>query len=243
MTYPVNRKNGDLLVNVPERNIVTTYPVNFIGRRTNGFGEVQNENFLHLLENFADNSEPNNPVIGQLWYYTTASKLYVCVQESPVAWAPIQRIWESQPPDPDLGELWWDDGETVLKVWNGSSWVTIGPLDDSLYTQGIEQFSGASSVWTYTLANNESALVEAKIVAKDTSSGMESVTWIITANPVRQGSSAASIIDDPNIETVSRSGGAGAWTAVPDVNGNNFRIIVTATANTVLTVYFEAVKA
>ena len=41
------------------------------GRNTTSYGTIIAENFLHLLENFAKNTSPANPVEGQLWYDTT----------------------------------------------------------------------------------------------------------------------------------------------------------------------------
>lgn len=40
----------------------------FLGRASNNYGERLQENFLHLLENFSSEVEPNNPVHGQLWF-------------------------------------------------------------------------------------------------------------------------------------------------------------------------------
>ena len=37
------------------------------GRNTTAYGTAIAENFLHLLENFAFNTAPTNPVEGQLW--------------------------------------------------------------------------------------------------------------------------------------------------------------------------------
>ncbi|KKM79173.1 hypothetical protein LCGC14_1352580 [marine sediment metagenome] len=47
----------------------TTTSLSLIGRGTLNYGERFNENFLHLLENFAsDGTEPTDPIVGQLWY-------------------------------------------------------------------------------------------------------------------------------------------------------------------------------
>src|SRR5210317_1273318 len=41
------------------------------GRNVTSYGQAVSENFLHLLENFANSSAPERPVEGQLWYDTS----------------------------------------------------------------------------------------------------------------------------------------------------------------------------
>ena len=45
--------------------------LNIPGRNTTAYGSSIAENFLHLLENFANSVQPVNPVEGQLWYDNT----------------------------------------------------------------------------------------------------------------------------------------------------------------------------
>lgn len=45
--------------------------VNLLGKNYIGYGPLLAENFLHVLENFANTTQPANPVEGQLWYDTT----------------------------------------------------------------------------------------------------------------------------------------------------------------------------
>ena len=50
---------------------LTATPLTLVGRLTPGWGEAFNENFLHLLENFADTRPPPSPISGQFWYQDT----------------------------------------------------------------------------------------------------------------------------------------------------------------------------
>lgn len=64
MAYQVNKYNGTLLTTVEDGTIDTTTDLRFIGKNYAGYGEVQNENFLHLLENFANTSAPSKVLTG-----------------------------------------------------------------------------------------------------------------------------------------------------------------------------------
>ena len=58
-------------ITVEDSSINTETSMKLPGRLTTDYGQSVNENFLHLLENFANASPPANPVEGQLWYDTT----------------------------------------------------------------------------------------------------------------------------------------------------------------------------
>ena len=75
MAYIINRYNGTVLTSVEDGTINQTTELKFVGKNFSGYGEIQNENFLHLLENFASNSAPLKAISGQLWYDSSTTKL------------------------------------------------------------------------------------------------------------------------------------------------------------------------
>ena len=76
MAYQLDRFNGTFLVNVDDGSIETnSTDLRFVGKNYAGYGEVQNENFLHLLENFANTTPPPKVINGQIWYDTANKKL------------------------------------------------------------------------------------------------------------------------------------------------------------------------
>ena len=72
MSYTLTLTNGTLLETLADGSAdsVTT-SLNLIGRNYAGYGLFLNENFIHLLESFANSSAPPNALKGQLWFDTT----------------------------------------------------------------------------------------------------------------------------------------------------------------------------
>lgn len=98
-----------------------------IGKNYAGYGEPQNENFLHLLENFASPVAPAGSVEGQLWWDKVNNKMLV---RSGSGWRMVSGTSNTTlaPTTVNNGELWWDPTTQQLKAYNGSSWDTIGPI-------------------------------------------------------------------------------------------------------------------
>ena len=78
MSYTITLTNGTIKTEVADGQInqVAT-DLTLIGKNISGYGTYLNDNFVHLLENFANTSQPNHPLLGQLWYDTNDSKLKV----------------------------------------------------------------------------------------------------------------------------------------------------------------------
>ena len=69
MAYNIYKSDGTQLVALDDYLIDnTTLSINLIGKNVSGYGTQQNENFLYLLENFANSVPPADPLAGQLWF-------------------------------------------------------------------------------------------------------------------------------------------------------------------------------
>lgn len=126
MTYRVDRFNGTFLVNVADGTVDTTTDLRFIGKNYAGYGEVQNENFLHLLENFANTSAPPKAILGQIWYDSGLKKLkfYDGTQFKTASGAVASNI---APAGLSSGDFWFDTTTDQLYTWNGAEFTLIGP--------------------------------------------------------------------------------------------------------------------
>jgi hypothetical protein len=68
MAYTLNLTSSPALVTVTDETLDNTYALTFVGRNRGEWGEVVNENFLRLMENFASSTPPSTSVEGQLHY-------------------------------------------------------------------------------------------------------------------------------------------------------------------------------
>jgi hypothetical protein len=78
MTFNIRKTNDDLLVSIPDgtRDTARSSLILF-GRNFASWGTAINENFVHLMEHFADQTPPQNPLKGQLWYDTINKEMKV----------------------------------------------------------------------------------------------------------------------------------------------------------------------
>ena len=126
MAYQVDKFNGTFLTSVADGTIDTTTDLRFVGKNYAGYGEVQNENFLHLLENFANTTSPPKVLEGQIWYDSGNKKLkfYDGTKFKSASGAETS---DSAPGGLGIGDFWWDTAAKQLYTWSGAEFILIGP--------------------------------------------------------------------------------------------------------------------
>ena len=78
MSYNITLTNGTTLTKVNDGTInQTVTDLTLIGKNSTGYGGFFNDNFVRLLENFSNSSQPNFPLTGQLWYDTSENRLKI----------------------------------------------------------------------------------------------------------------------------------------------------------------------
>lgn len=138
MSYIVNKSNGELLTELVDGTVdqdVTN--LTLIGKNVSGYGEFINENFVRLLENFANSSPPDRPILGQLWFDTTENRLKV-YNGSGFNIGSSSRIGDTRPGDLTEGDFWINASENQLYFYDGQDTVLVGPLYKT--SQGISGF-------------------------------------------------------------------------------------------------------
>ena len=127
MAYQINKTDGTVVATVADGQLDTlSTDLSLIGKNFNGFGEALNENFIKLLENFADSARPLRPVRGQLWFDTSELKLkiYSGTEFIPVSSATIAN---TQPATLGVGDLWFDNFNKQLYFFDGATTILLGP--------------------------------------------------------------------------------------------------------------------
>lgn len=143
MSYTINRYNGTQVTVVADGTIDSTLSLKLIGKNYAGYGEVQNENLVFLLENFSGSNSPNNPLSGQIWFDSANSKLKF-YDGSKYRVASGAEASATAPVGLTPGEFWYDTSNKQVYVWNGSTFTLVGP--QSVAGAGTTQMQSVSVI-------------------------------------------------------------------------------------------------
>ena len=142
MSYRVDRTDEtNIPINVEMSVTKRQLGLTWVGQYYSRYGEVQSENFLRLLENFASDTQPNsnddpglalNNVIGQLWYHTddtdtnlrTTLKVFNDNRHTGTdGWKRLELIINNLEPSIHTeGEMWYQPSTNTVKVSRGNRW-------------------------------------------------------------------------------------------------------------------------
>jgi len=126
MAYVITKTTGEKLTIVNDGTIDQTTNLTLVGRNYSNFGQIINENFVKLLENFANTTAPTAPIMGQLWYDSTNKKLKV-YNGSLFTGLPQIISSASQPTGQTNGDMWYDTSVQKLYLYDDSKYNLIGP--------------------------------------------------------------------------------------------------------------------
>jgi microcystin-dependent protein len=183
MAYILNKSNGQQLTVLNDGltdNALTS--LSLVGKNVTNFGDAQNENFVFLLENFANSSQtggqPRSPLIGQLWYDTTLTVNRPLVFDG-TRWRPLAVSWYDTTSSNSVinalsipnypfgasmpGDFWVDSVNKQMYVITstGSDRVLIGPeyvpgfSTTKMSSESLQDTAGNSHPVIKTILNGE----------------------------------------------------------------------------------------
>jgi len=147
MSYTITLTNGNTLAVVADQSFdKVSSSLTLIGKNVNAYGQYVNENFVQLLENFANISAPINPVAGQLWFDTSEQRLKV-YSTALTDFKPVGSPTNFPSTDPDnnypdgsvSGDLWWNPTWKELRYFDGFKWYKTA--------EQFNPFGGGKSGW------------------------------------------------------------------------------------------------
>ncbi len=198
-TETTNPAKPTLTVN--DQTLNTETSLTFVGKNYAGYAPLIAENFLHLLENFAKNTPPDNPVQGQLWYDNNADVNLLKVYDG-TQWVNSGSVKKSSsaPNTALAGDLWADTVNQQLYLYSGSAWLLVGPQFSSGTKTGptvetiIDTVNVSHSVISLYANNNRIAIISREaFTPKASISGYLSINQGINLNANDATSSSAPI--------------------------------------------------
>jgi hypothetical protein len=132
MAYLVNQTNGTLLATVLDGAVDRTHAgIALVGKKVTNYGEIQNENFVRITENFSSPDSPVSPLEGQLWWNSTSNTLSVF---DGAAWNTVG-TWNSVP---------------TSAIGKAGDKIGLLAFDTTFLYVCTGAYNGTSSIWTRT---------------------------------------------------------------------------------------------
>ena len=227
---------------VADQTLNSQTSLTFVGKNYAGYAPVVANNFLHLLENFANNSAPDNPIEGQLWYDNTSGVNLLKVFDGAI-WTSAGSIKKagSAPvaANSNPGDLWVNTTTSQLYVFSGSNWLLVGPQFSSGSLTGtvVDTVVDTANV-THSVISLYANNYQLAIISKETFTPKSTIVGFTTIN---QGFNLSNV-DSTNTTSLSRIWGTASnadallvtGVSVPAVNF--LRSDISSTSNFPLTI-------
>lgn len=132
--YTIRTTDGTTLGTIADGTVDNTATsLTLVGRNFSNYGQIMTDNLVSIVENFAYDIPPSNPLEGQLWWDTddTRLKVYTGTTFKVVSGATAT---SSAPNTTVAGDIWWDTLNDQLYVYNGTTpynvtgWILVGPV-------------------------------------------------------------------------------------------------------------------
>jgi hypothetical protein len=209
-SYDLNKKDGTVLTTLSDGAIDNTHAsLTFVGKNVVNYGPIQNENFLYLLENFANGAAPSLPIAGQLWYDSGPGTLKIY---DATRWNQLPKVvYNTTASNQANGDLWFNTTSGQLFVKAGSSYTLIGPKTSANTAGSLEAsvtinnvpFTGTASITVSSTTTN--VLSTGSYITGNNFNGSAATTWSVYTGQAGAATSNA---------VVARNASGDIWYAV-----------------------------
>jgi len=223
MSYIINNSRGNIVAVVDDGTVNTTATgLALIGRSVTNYGEYQNENYVYLLENFANSTAPVQPVLGQLWYDSGNDKL--CVYSTTNTWVSLasENYVQSQKISPAFTGV--PTAPTAISGTNTTQLATTAFVQNN---KASPVFTGIPSAPTAIADTNTTQLATTAFVQNQLSSasGFSSAGIVDAAGFTTNGTiSATGNVLGGNLATGGNVVALGQISASGNITGGNLAI-------------------
>lgn len=159
MAYTIDTYSNSKSWKIEDGTIDQTTDLKLVGKNYAGYGEIQNENLVFLLENFSGQVEPPRKIAGQIWFDSSNSKLkfYDGLKWRTTGGAEVS---STVPTGLKQGDFWWDTGNEQLYTYNGGDFVLIGPQSagsgqTQIVSRSVRDTTGTSRNIIATVVDDE----------------------------------------------------------------------------------------
>lgn len=163
MAYQIDRYNNTPLTIIEDGTLDQSTDLKLVGKNYAGYGEIQNENFVFLLENFSGANPPPKALSGQIWFDSGSSKLkfYDGTKFRTTGGAEVAAV---APTGLTTGDFWWDTENEQLYAQGAAGFVLIGPQGGAgaltqMTTKQIRDDNGLTHLAIVAYVDNEPTMV------------------------------------------------------------------------------------
>lgn len=129
MAYNITKTDNTTLITVNDTELNNDFGVTLVGRNYSGYGVYLNDNFVRLMENFANSSPPLRPLAGQLWFDSVNKTINIYNGNGFKQLAPMSVSASEPAAGPRaVGDLWWDLENLQLKAYTSSTFSHVSTL-------------------------------------------------------------------------------------------------------------------
>lgn len=126
MAYTIYKSDGSLFLTLDDGQLDTSNTsLTLVGKNVVNYGRYENSNAVHMLENFASQTAPSNPIAGQLWFDKASDVLRLQVYNG-TTWRSLPNfVYSTTTPTLNTGDLWWKSDSQELYIRSTSTTVLI----------------------------------------------------------------------------------------------------------------------